>query len=111
MWLMTNRIFTLSLLFVAVSWGYVAEAQKSADRKVAAELRTDITYLASDALEGRRTGTNGENLAAEYIIKRYTEIGVSPYKNNYLYPFHFVYGKEISGATSIRINGTLMNLN
>jgi hypothetical protein len=41
-------------------------------------LKSDITYLASDALEGRMTGEKGELLAAEYISKRFTEIGLTP---------------------------------
>ncbi len=38
----------------------------------------DVEYLASDELEGRNTGTKGEQLAAEYISKRLAEMGVSP---------------------------------
>lgn len=34
-------------------------------------LRRDITYLASDALEGRLTGTPGNDTAAAYIARRY----------------------------------------
>jgi len=36
----------------------------------------DVEYLASDELEGRETGTEGEIMAAEYISKRFKDIGL-----------------------------------
>lgn len=39
-------------------------------------LRRDITYLASDALEGRLTGTPGNDSAAAYIARRYGTLGL-----------------------------------
>lgn len=42
------------------------------------QLRTDVSYLADDKLEGREIGTAGEQLAAEYISKRYQDIGLTP---------------------------------
>ena len=38
----------------------------------------DITFLASDSLEGREIGTQGEIIAADYIAKRFKEIGLTP---------------------------------
>ena len=40
-------------------------------------MRADISYLASDELEGRETGTAGEELAAAYISQRLTRLGIS----------------------------------
>ncbi len=107
---MNARIFTLffSGLFV---FQPLVFAQKKADKKTAKQVETDVTYLASDELEGRRTSTEGERKAADYIEKRYQDEEIAPYKNHYRYPFHFVYGKEISGATQIRINNVLMRIN
>ena len=48
------------------------------DEKVIHDLRVDVVYLASDYLEGRETGKQGEKLAAEYIADRFEEIGLSP---------------------------------
>ena len=39
-------------------------------------LRRDINYLASDALEGRLTGTAGNDSAAAYIARRYELLGL-----------------------------------
>jgi len=41
------------------------------------QLKADIGYLASDELEGRETGTVGEELAAAYISQRLTRMGIS----------------------------------
>ncbi len=70
------------------------------------KLRSHVQYLADDKLEGRRTGTPGEALAAEYIVKQFKEIGLSPKGTEaFLQPFWINDGKEIEPATSFTING------
>jgi hypothetical protein len=41
-------------------------------------IRRDIAYLASDALEGRATGTAGNDSAAAYIARRYARLRLEP---------------------------------
>ena len=41
----------------------------------------DVTFLASDDLQGRKTGTEGELKAANYIKDRFASLGVSPKGN------------------------------
>ena len=41
-------------------------------------LKAHVVYLASDELEGRETGTIGEEKAAEYIVAQFSEIGLLP---------------------------------
>ncbi len=108
---MASRLFTLFFLFVAITSSSFVHGQSKKDRKVIGQLQADIGYLASDSLEGRRTGTDGERKAADYIERRYKEEDIPPYKAQYRYPFNFVYGKKISDATKISINGTLLQLN
>lgn len=43
-----------------------------------AQLRADIRFLASDLLEGRRAGTRGYDIAAEYVASRFATLGVGP---------------------------------
>lgn len=97
-------------LFV-VATPTLAIAQNKASEKLQQQLRTDITYLASDALEGRRTGTEGERKAAEYIEQRYQQMHIAPYNGTYYHPFKFTYGKEINPSTRININGINVNAN
>jgi Zn-dependent M28 family amino/carboxypeptidase len=40
-------------------------------------IKTDVSYLADDKLEGRQTGTEGEKKAAAYIAKRFQEMGLT----------------------------------
>ncbi len=106
---MCIRISTFLLAAIVVS--QPASAFKKSEKKVAKQLKADISYLASDALEGRRTGTEGEHKAADYIENRYKEIKIGPYKNQYRYPFHFTYGREIVATSSVSINNVKMVLN
>ncbi|HEU4730941.1 MAG TPA: hypothetical protein VFT22_23760, partial [Kofleriaceae bacterium] len=43
-----------------------------------AQLRADIRFLASDLLEGRRAGTRGYDIAAEYVAARLASLGIRP---------------------------------
>ncbi len=42
------------------------------------KIREDVAFLADDKLEGRKTGTEGEKAAAEYISKRFKDLGLEP---------------------------------
>jgi hypothetical protein len=50
-------------------------------------IRADIAYLASDRLEGRLTGTPGNDSAAAYIARRYKYLGLKSLTPGYLQPF------------------------
>ncbi len=53
-------------------------------------IKEDVTFLASDELEGRQTGTEGEKKASEYIAKRFKELGLlQKGTKDYLQPFTF----------------------
>ncbi|MBS1492451.1 MAG: M20/M25/M40 family metallo-hydrolase [Bacteroidetes bacterium] len=50
-----------------------------------------IKYLASDELEGRFPGTNGDKLAEKYILKEFESYGIKPAgEKGYLEPFEMV---------------------
>jgi Zn-dependent M28 family amino/carboxypeptidase len=53
-------------------------------------IKEDATFLASDELEGRQTGTKGGKAAASYIEKRFEELALTPKgTEGYLQPFTF----------------------
>src|SRR5215211_1683323 len=67
-------------------------------------IQKDVKYLASDALEGRRTGTNGATEAAVYIAKEFGRLGLKPLASNtarngsesrYLQSFPYVAGVKL----------------
>lgn len=45
---------------------------------VAQTMQTDMEYLASDKLEGREFGSDGEKEAAKYLVKRFKKLGLEP---------------------------------
>jgi hypothetical protein len=50
-------------------------------------IRSDIAYLASDALEGRLTGSPGNDSAAAFIARRYAYLRLKPSFPGYLQKF------------------------
>jgi hypothetical protein len=80
------------------------------DTQTADNLKAHIQYLADDKLEGRRTGTKGEELAMQYIISQFKEIGLEPKGTEY-YPQSFPVndGKQMDGVTEFIINGNQLD--
>lgn len=75
-------------------------------------LKAHIQYLADDKLEGRRTGTNGEKLAMEYIAAQFRTIGLLPMgTDGYYQAFDVIDGKQINSGTHLNINGSELLLN
>src|SRR5437870_12029060 len=67
----------LSMGFLLIAALFVgALAQQSSATPSVQRLQQIITYLASDALEGRRTGTHGANDAARYIAGEFSRFGL-----------------------------------
>ncbi len=54
------------------------KTQAATPSPAAKRIETDLRYLADDRLEGREAGTRGYDLAAEYVAKRYADIGLQP---------------------------------
>ena len=53
-------------------------------------IKADLMFLADDKLEGRKTGTEGEKLAAEYISERFEKLNLSDKgTENYYQDFYF----------------------
>ncbi|HET6995717.1 MAG TPA: M20/M25/M40 family metallo-hydrolase [Chitinophagaceae bacterium] len=93
--------FLLTFVFTAAS----AQKLKKADKALVEKLKQHIGYLADDKLEGRRAGTHGEELAMDYIIGQFKEVGLIP-KGTESYPQSFPIneGKQIASSTYFIIN-------
>src|SRR3989442_3157709 len=74
---MVRKFLGFALFIALSSTAVVAQQQNSATPSVD-RLRQVIAYLASDALEGRRTGTPGANDAAHYIAGEFNRFGLLP---------------------------------
>ena len=77
----------LVLLCLLSSLPLAAQSQTSSTRSAAAKvagavdqrvLRSHLEFLADDALEGRRPGTRGGELAAKYIAAQLERLGLQP---------------------------------
>ena len=51
-------------------------------------MHADIRYLADDALQGRATGTPGNDSAAAFAARRYASLGLRTVSPGYLQPFN-----------------------
>jgi Zn-dependent M28 family amino/carboxypeptidase len=87
--------------------------EEKANTELVSHLKQHVQYLASDSLEGRRTGTNGELLAMQYIVHQYQQMGIDAKgTNGYVQEFDIDEGKQISQETYLKIgqkNALLMD--
>ena len=75
------------------------------------ELKNHVYYLADEKLEGRMTGSRGEELAFLYIQEQFKayELEALDEGKTYLQAFDFVYRKTAGDANQINLNGTLLD--
>ncbi|WP_336066852.1 M28 family peptidase [Mesoflavibacter sp. CH_XMU1404-2] len=53
-------------------------------------IKDDVMFLSNDSLEGRQTGSEGEQKAAKYIAQRFEDLGLQPKgTNGYFQEFSF----------------------
>jgi len=91
-----SRIFFV-LLTLSFSFGF--------SQTVTESLRHHVYYLSDDSLEGRQTGSNGEQMAFNYIINEFKKYGIAPSgSESYLQPFPFSQGKELGKKNSLALN-------
>ena len=106
---LVNAALVLSVALSITSFAQ-QPSQTSVDR-----LRNTIMYLASDALEGRRTGTQGANDAAHYIAAEFNMLGLRPgmagggrtrgeNRARYLQPFPYVSNVELGKNNLLFVN-------
>ena len=76
----------LLVLLPLFGWGQVTPYLKDTlklvytNSIVVEDLKKHIQVLASDSLEGRETGEQGQKMAAEYIANCFKKAGIPPYK-------------------------------
>ena len=91
---MKNVFF--SLLFALLFVSSFAQKLNKSDRVTVANLKAHVSYLASDQLEGRRTGTKGEELASKYISEQFQKNGLEPKgENGFFQTFEINEGKQV----------------
>ncbi len=88
---MNRKIF--SSVFIALLFLQVAVSQVKfgfSEAEIKARLKTDISTLSSDVMEGREAGKAGEKKAASYIEMQMQQAGLQPmFNGSYLQSFEF----------------------
>jgi len=71
----------------------------------AAEIQKHVKYLASDQLEGRKTGTKGGEAAARYIANEFKSYGLKPVgdQGTYFQKFEFVSGIKLGDVNTLTL--------
>lgn len=76
-------------------------------------IQKDVKYLASEALEGRLTGSSGATEAARYIAKEFKRLGLKPLnakagssENRYLQSFPYVGQVELGKRNSLAVRNS-----
>ena len=89
-----------------------APLQTAADIS-ALDLQKRVRYLASDALGGRGTGTQGEALATAYAAQAFAMMGLAPAGDGqrYLQAFEFTAGVELGAKNRLTAGGKQLKLN
>ena len=105
----TGRVFLSLTLAIAFSSAVLAQQSATNVAPSTERLRAHVTFLASDKLEGRRTGTTGATVAADYIADEFAKLGLKPLpqpgakklKNKFFQPFPYVSGVELGKGNEL----------
>lgn len=68
----------VAVAMLGLASGAMAAEPSAAMAKSAENVRAHMTFLASDLLEGRETGTRGHEIAAEYAAAQFALLGLKP---------------------------------
>lgn len=80
---MKKITFIVLILLPALGYAQFEEAEPYASTITKEDLKDYLSILASDALEGRETGTRGQRMAAAFIKSHFIDLGLeAPVKNN-----------------------------
>ncbi len=104
-----KKILLLLVLIPVLSWSQSKRKKRIAEEKANAALvtalKSHVQYLADDQLEGRLTGSKGEELAMQYLIQQYQQMGIEAKgTNGYVQEFEIKEGKQIDAATRLVVD-------
>jgi len=91
-----------------------SEIDKTSGPILSSDLKRHVEFLASDELEGRMTGSMGEEKAGEYLANFFSKLGLKPAgeDGSYFQNFEFVSGVRLGIYNELRLaNGTTFELN
>ncbi|MGB8705351.1 MAG: M28 family peptidase [Gillisia sp.] len=104
---MMKRNYLKLLFFIALgtSCSY-AQKPPALSAIKEADLKSDIYYLASDEMRGRRAGTIDELNAAAWVAKRAADAGLKPAGDNGTYfQFFPLFRTKVANNSEVKLNG------
>jgi aminopeptidase YwaD len=88
------------------------QMEEKANAELVANLKAHVQFLADDKLEGRRAGSRGEELAMNYIINQYEQIGIAPKgAQGYIQEFEINEGRQVDAVTVVKVDDRPLRLN
>jgi Tol biopolymer transport system component len=70
-----------------------------------ADIRLHVSRLASEEMEGRLTGTRGEQIATGYVASVFRQLGLEPGNNgDFFQPFNFTAGVRLGADNSLQLS-------
>src|SRR5690242_15816089 len=95
-----TRLSAACALAAATAWAQHADL----DRIRSTDLRADLTFLASDALEGRRSLQRGSEAAIQFLAAEFAKAGLKPMVgNSYLQAVPLIEYRIDTGESSLAI--------
>ena len=91
-------VFLFAIIVIPVS------AQNFNPEITVKELKDDVGYLASDELKGRKSGEEGDLMAAEYIRSKFEDAGLTLMYDNGFQKFGLVTSAEIGEGNKLAVN-------
>lgn len=100
-----KKLYALILLLL-LSLGFYSGGQKDKNPEItASEIQDHINFLASDKLEGRFTGSEGGDMAAEYIQADFENSGLKPlFDGSFRQNFPFIAGIKLNDNNRLLFN-------
>ncbi len=107
-----KRTFALLLSLALLAPAALAQTDSKPSVPDVERLRAHVTHLASDKLEGRRTGTNGAQEAARYVAREFLRLGLAPGGNtptddlserSYMQEFPYVAGVGLGRGNALTV--------
>ncbi len=101
-------VFGWALLLTFAVNAQNPEAKKYGSQITADQLKEYLTIIASDALEGRETGTRGQKMAAAFIAAHFQQLGLkAPVNGTYYQPVELY--SSLPGEAYLKVGQTKLD--
>ncbi len=105
--MMKNKYLQLLFLLGIITSNSYAQNPPALSAIKEADLKSDLYYLASDEMRGRRVGTIDELNASVWVAQRAAEAGLQPAgDNNTYFQFFPLYRTTVTNNSMVNINGS-----